>query len=347
MVPPIKLYDQGVANEAAIRIMTRNSRLPDSLGGDLDAECSACRMGADRLSELFARYGTETVEACFDTILERTTETFRREILAKIPEGTWVWEDYAEHDGVDPPKLHRQRITLTKTPDKLILDLNGTSPQAKGPINHAGDYADGKFLKKWLAPILRNLADTPERMAELDVNEGVVPLLDIKFPPPGHARHAGISCSNQRPHVCDPAPARRSRRRACESHGREHAGRSGDDPLHGHRGNRSAGRVVLQPGDSRGRFWRAVLRGWVRHDPTLFQTPRTCQPSLSKDGFPFVSSGLVWRRILVAPGRIGAGSDTARRSGCWPTMRRSCRSPTVRSCRAGALMEDVLGHRFG
>jgi N-methylhydantoinase B len=41
------------------------------------------------------------------------------------------------------------------------------------------------FLKKWLAPILRNLADTPERMAELDVNEGVVPLMELRFPPPG------------------------------------------------------------------------------------------------------------------------------------------------------------------
>jgi N-methylhydantoinase B len=41
------------------------------------------------------------------------------------------------------------------------------------------------FLKKWLAPILRNLADTPERMAELDVNEGVVPLIELRFPPPG------------------------------------------------------------------------------------------------------------------------------------------------------------------
>ena len=142
-------------------------------------------MGAVRLAELFQRYGTDTVEACFDAILERTTETFRREILAKIPEGTWTWEDYAEHDGIDPPRLHCQRITLTKTPDKLILDLNGTGPQAKGPINHAGDYADGVFLKKWLAPILRNLADSPERMAELDVNEGVVPLIEIKFPPPG------------------------------------------------------------------------------------------------------------------------------------------------------------------
>ena len=185
MVPPIKLYDKGIANEAALRIMTRNSRLPESLAGDLDAECSACRMGADRLAELFERYGVDLVTSCFDVIIDRTTETFRREILSKIPEGTWTWEDYAEHDGVDPPKLHCQRITLTKTADKLVLDLNGTSPQAKGPINHAGDYADGVFLKKWLAPILRNLADTPERMAELDVNEGVVPLFEIKFPPPG------------------------------------------------------------------------------------------------------------------------------------------------------------------
>ena len=40
-------------------------------------------------------------------------------------------------------------------------------------------------LKKWLAPILRNLADSPERMAELDVNEGVVPLIELRFPPPG------------------------------------------------------------------------------------------------------------------------------------------------------------------
>ena len=106
-------------------------------------------------------------------------------MLAKIPDGVYRWEDYAEHDGVDPPRLHAQRMTLTKQGDRLIIDFTGTDPQAKGPINHAGDYADGNFLKKWLAPILRNLADTPERMAELDVNEGVVELIEMRFPPPG------------------------------------------------------------------------------------------------------------------------------------------------------------------
>ncbi len=185
MVPPIRLWDQGVPNRAALTIMTRNSRMPDSLAADLDAECSACLMGARRLAELFTRYGRETVEACFDAIISNTANTFRTELLAKIPDGTYVWEDYAEHDGVDAPRLHTQRITLTKVPEKLILDFTGTSPQAKGPINHCGDYADGNFLKKWLAPILRNLADSPERAAELDVNEGVVELIEMRFPPPG------------------------------------------------------------------------------------------------------------------------------------------------------------------
>jgi N-methylhydantoinase B len=185
MVPPVKLYDAGRPNRDVMRILVRNSRLPDSLRGDLDSEVAACRLGAARLGALFRRYGAAEVEACFEAILARTTETFRRELLARIPDGTHAWEDYAEHDGVDPPRLHAQRITLTKAGGRLILDFAGTSPQARGPINHAGDYADGVFLKKWLAPILRNLAETPERMAELDVNEGVVPLIELRFPPPG------------------------------------------------------------------------------------------------------------------------------------------------------------------
>jgi len=196
MVPPIRLWDEGVPNRAALTIMTRNSRMPESLAADLDAECSACLLGARRLGELFARYGAGAVETCFDEIVAATTRTYRTEILARIPVGTWTWEDYAEHDGVDPPRLHAQRITLTRTPDdapdpaghrgpRLILDFTGTSPQAKGPINHCANYADGNFLAKWLAPILRNLAASPERAAELDVNEGIVELLELRFPPPG------------------------------------------------------------------------------------------------------------------------------------------------------------------
>lgn len=192
MVPPIKLWAAGVPNEAALKIMTRNSRMPESLSADLDAECSACLMGARRIADLFGRYGRTEVEAAFEAILQSTTQAYRTELLAKIPDGEHVWEDYAEHDGVDPPRLHAQRITLTKvsagdgvTDARIILDFTGTSPQAKGPINHCADYSDGVFLAKWLAPVLRNLADDPARMAQLNANEGVVPLIEMRFPPKG------------------------------------------------------------------------------------------------------------------------------------------------------------------
>ena len=41
MVPPIKLYEAGKRNDAAFEIVCRNSRLPDHLRGDVDAEIKA------------------------------------------------------------------------------------------------------------------------------------------------------------------------------------------------------------------------------------------------------------------------------------------------------------------
>jgi N-methylhydantoinase B len=182
MIPPIKLYDAGVLNTEAYKIIFRNSRLPHGLQGDIDGEIAACRMGARRMVELFERYGRDALEACFQAILDRCAETYRREILPRIPDGTYVWEDYIEHDGIDPPKLHQIRMAMTKTCDKITLDLRGTHPQTKGPINWPGNYCEGRFLKKWIAVVLRNLAETPDRAAEIDVNEGICDVLDIIFP---------------------------------------------------------------------------------------------------------------------------------------------------------------------
>jgi N-methylhydantoinase B len=185
MVPPVRLFNAGVRNDDLYRVIVRNSRTPESFAGDLDSEVAACRMGARRLAGLFARYGTATVDACFDALVRRCADTFRREILPRIPDGTYAFEDYIEHDGVEPPRLHVLRMTMTKTADRIVCDLTGTGPQALGPINHAGDYAGGLFLRKWMACILRNLAESPERAAELDVNEGVCDLLELRFPPRG------------------------------------------------------------------------------------------------------------------------------------------------------------------
>src|SRR5438067_9170019 len=47
IVPPVRLYDRGQPNVDLIRVMVRNSRLPDSHSGDLDAAVVASRLGAE------------------------------------------------------------------------------------------------------------------------------------------------------------------------------------------------------------------------------------------------------------------------------------------------------------
>jgi N-methylhydantoinase B len=185
MIPPVKLYSRGVRNDEAFKIVRRNTRVPEMLEADLDSEMQAIMMGARRMEELFQRFGAPIVEACFQAILDKCRDIYRNELLPKIPDGEYAWEDFVEHDGVTDPSLHRLALKIVKRGDRITLDFNGTAPQSSGPINWPADYADGAFLVKWIAPVLRNLADTPERAAEIYVNEGVCEVFDVVFPPKG------------------------------------------------------------------------------------------------------------------------------------------------------------------
>ncbi|HKC42578.1 MAG TPA: hydantoinase B/oxoprolinase family protein [Burkholderiales bacterium] len=185
MIPPVKLYSRGVRNDEAFKIVRRNTRVPEMLEADLDSEMQAIMMGARRMAELFERFGAATVEACFQAILDKCRDIYRKELLPKIPDGEYAWEDFVEHDGVTDPSLHRLALKIVKRGERVTLDFNGTAPQSSGPINWPADYADGAFLVKWIAPVLRNLADSPERAAEIYVNEGVCEVFDVVFPPKG------------------------------------------------------------------------------------------------------------------------------------------------------------------
>lgn len=184
-VPPIRVYSEGKRNDEAFKIIRRNTRLPEILSADLDSEIQACIMGAKRMEELFQRFGTATVEACFQAIIEKCRNTFRDELMPKIADGEYVWHDYVEREIDGQVKLHKIALKMTKAPEKIVLDFTGTDPQSDGPLNWPADYADGVFLIKWIAPILRNLADSPERAAEISVNEGVCEIFDVVFPSKG------------------------------------------------------------------------------------------------------------------------------------------------------------------
>ena len=172
-----------------------------------------------------------------------------------------------------------------------------------------------------------------------------MPLIEMRFPPPGHAAHAGLPGADQRPHLRDPAAARRAGRRGRQGGRRPDAGRPGDDPLHRRLRRRPRGPPLPHARGARRRLRRPLLRRRRGHHP---RRTRLAEPA-----------DRVHRGAVPVPGRVALAGGRQRRSGAVPRRPRlrearsgcsrtatSCRSPTGRSWPAGASSGGKAGKPF-
>ncbi len=193
MCPPVKLYTSGELNSDLYDIILRNSRFPEDLRGDIDSFVGANEIIRRRIVELCERFGTDEVEGAFFEIIDRCAEVVREKGLPFFPEGEFVGEDFIENDGITLDEPVKMQITIRKYPKKMILDFEGTSPQAKGPINWP---LDGRHYSKWLGAFFK--AQVPGMI----INEGVtdvfrcyIPkrtILSSEFPAPVVSRMASM-----------------------------------------------------------------------------------------------------------------------------------------------------------
>ncbi len=133
IIPPVKLYDEGRRNEAVVEIITGNVRLPDMIAGDLLAMSSALKVGEEQFRRLIARYGSATIQACQDDMIERA-ERQMRSYIEEIPDGVYTQTDYLDNDGVVDEK-REFAVKITVDGGSMHLDFTGTSPACRGPIN--------------------------------------------------------------------------------------------------------------------------------------------------------------------------------------------------------------------
>ena len=133
-IPPIKIYERGRLNRAAMTLLMANMRLPDERQGDFDASLGACRVAESRIRKLLARYGRNTVLDCIALNLDRS-ERRMREKIAALPDGEYVAEDYLEffQDGRFDPVL--LRLALRVRGDEVEVDFAGSNPQVPGVVN--------------------------------------------------------------------------------------------------------------------------------------------------------------------------------------------------------------------
>jgi N-methylhydantoinase B len=133
IVPPIRLMELNRPVDSAIALFRANSRTPDARAGDLRAQIAGNVTGERRLVDLFARYGTETVERAIERAL-RDSETRMRAALRALGRGKFESVDFLEDSG-GRPSLRIALALELRDDGSVRLDYTGTSPQVRLPLN--------------------------------------------------------------------------------------------------------------------------------------------------------------------------------------------------------------------
>ena len=137
-MPPVRIVEGGRLRRDLEREYLIRSRTAELNQLDLLGQIAANRSVGEQIGRLCADYGTGTVVAVMDRLLERT-EALLRERLRALPDGRWRHVSYVEYrpHGRTDTEVYAVRLTATKRGDGLELDFTGSDPQAPGTINAA------------------------------------------------------------------------------------------------------------------------------------------------------------------------------------------------------------------
>ncbi|GAA0984927.1 hydantoinase B/oxoprolinase family protein [Acrocarpospora macrocephala] len=147
---PTYVYRAGEPETQVLDYITRNSRLPRSVWGDLHAQISACRTGERRLVALYERFGGDVVEAAAEEIFAQC-ERLDLEAVSRIPDGVYRAEGAMDSGGPGQPPVP-VKVAVTVSGDRMSIDLTGSSGPTAGSVNSPlpGTVAGARLAYKCL-----------------------------------------------------------------------------------------------------------------------------------------------------------------------------------------------------
>ncbi|MBI1220034.1 MAG: hydantoin utilization protein B [Rhodobacteraceae bacterium] len=131
--PPMKLVKEGAIDEQILRIMSTNVRKPDLNIGDIKALIGALNTGERKVRAMVERFGRQGFVEGVAALLDQA-EAQARDILRAMPDGEWIFADYADEDS-DHANPCRLKLTLRIRGDEAVLDFTGSDPQLGSSLN--------------------------------------------------------------------------------------------------------------------------------------------------------------------------------------------------------------------
>ena len=135
-VTPVKIWRQGEYCSDVAKLIANNTRDPDAILGDMDAQTQATRIAERELLRLCAKYSVVTVKLAFQEVQDYVERAVRNR-LRELPNGSWTTIDYLDRDPSESEGLIPIKIKLTIEDDHAIFDLTGSHSTIKTIYNSA------------------------------------------------------------------------------------------------------------------------------------------------------------------------------------------------------------------
>jgi len=131
--PGVKLYESGRRVDAVYEIALANTRMPEMVGGDINAEVVGVRTGASALEQLIRRFGSEVYWRSVERVFDHGEEVMRRG-LGALPDGRYSARGRMDSDGVGDDPVEFEIVVEIEGSD-VTIDFSGAPETARGPIN--------------------------------------------------------------------------------------------------------------------------------------------------------------------------------------------------------------------
>ncbi len=179
VIPPVLFVRDGVIESSVFDLIRSNFRGVREISGDFRAQTAANRLGARRMQEMLAKYGSDELDAYINALLEYTERRIAHE-FAQFPDGSYQAESWMDGDGVSDETI-RFGMTVEIKKGKVTVDLTDCDPQRKSPTNatYSQTYSAIVYVLKCLVN------------PDIPVNDGLYRLVNIRTRPGTivHAQH--------------------------------------------------------------------------------------------------------------------------------------------------------------
>ena len=131
--PGVKLYERGVRVDAIYRMAVANSRMPEMVAGDINAEVAALRTGAAAVERIVRSHGHSTFWRCVERMFDHG-EAVMRQRISSMPDGRYVAHGLLDNDGIGHEHVPFE-IAVVVDGSEVTIDFSAAPPVTKGPMN--------------------------------------------------------------------------------------------------------------------------------------------------------------------------------------------------------------------